>query len=59
MSALLNGVTFDYDDDPLNVNFHKNATDIFTIHNDVKFAAQTNSTVNIVPFTILNGGKDE
>ena len=58
MSALLSGVTFQYDDDPLNINFHKDALEIYSFHRVDKKKLKKQPTAKIIHYK-FNKGQDE
>ena len=50
MSALLSGITFQYDDDPLNINFHKDALEIYSFHKVNKKKLKKQPSAKIIHF---------
>lgn len=61
MSALLSGITFQYEDDPLNINFHKDALEIYSHHKVNKKETKKlkkQPTAKIIPLR-FDRGQDE
>tara|TARA_A100001391_G_scaffold90043_2_gene59479 strand:+ start:614 stop:883 length:270 start_codon:yes stop_codon:yes gene_type:complete len=52
ISSLLTGVNYGYDAEGIDINFHRDALDIFLIHSNEK-----EHKADVLPFKVLKGGK--